>query len=89
MVAAIMLTSLPDSLNLLIIGSFMILFGVLLRRVLVSFDNESELNSEENLASKDVSQIEHGFARSPLAASSHEATVLAGTLKQFSLARPN
>ena len=88
MVAA-MLTSLPDSLNLLIIGSFMILFGVLLRRVLVSFDNESELNSEENLASKDVSQIEHGFARSPLAAASHEATVLAGTLKRFSLARPN
>jgi len=62
MVAAIMLTSLPDSLNLLIIGSLMILFGVLLRRVLVSFDNESELNSEESLASKDVSQIEHGFA---------------------------
>jgi hypothetical protein len=67
----------------------MILFGVILRRLLVSFDYESELTSEESVASKDASQIEHGFVRSPLAAAGHEASVLSGTLKQFSLARPN
>ena len=88
MIAA-MLTSLPDALGLLILGSVLILCGVLLRRVVASLKTGSELSPEENAGSKYASENEEGFVRPPLAAASHDPSVLAGTLERFSLARPN
>ncbi|MCU1240422.1 MAG: hypothetical protein JWO71_1148 [Candidatus Acidoferrum typicum] len=88
MIAA-MLMSLPDALNLLILGSVLILFGELSRRVFVSLEKGSELNPDENLVSKVASHNEDAFVRSHLAAASHEASVLSVTPKQLSLARPN
>jgi len=47
------LASLPDALSLLITGSVLIFSGVLLRRVLLTFQNRPGLSSERELHSQD------------------------------------